>query len=171
MDRDAEAETFTANHNELEMKRSMNAVLATMFLSALGFTIFIPMLWFYYQDFSECLCSCTASPAPACTYCSFPNSTIIDTNGVCDCPQRDSCAFFLGYIVSGFPLGQFVFSPIFGWWGSKRNMREVLVFSLVVNAIGYVMFSVVTTGWLLLFARFVIGMGGANTAVLRTYVK
>ena len=50
-------------------------------------------------------------------------------------------------------------------------MREVLVFSLVVNAIGYVMFSVVTTGWLLLFARFVIGMGGANTAVLRTYVK
>ncbi len=85
--------------------------------------------------------------------------------------MRDSCAIFLGYIVSGFPLGQFVFSPIFGWWGSKRNMREVLIFSLIVNAVGYVMFSVVTTGWLLLFARFVIGMGGANTAVLRAYAS
>ena len=50
-------------------------------------------------------------------------------------------------------------------------MREVLLFSLVVNAIGYIMFSVVSTGWLLLFARFIIGMGGANTAVLRTYAS
>jgi ceroid-lipofuscinosis MFS transporter 7 len=170
-EQDFEAKTSAQQRDDVEMKRSMNAVLATMFLSALGFTIFIPMLWFYYQDFSECLCSCTTSPPPACTYCSFPNATAIETNGACDCPQRDSCAFFLGYIVSGFPLGQFVFSPIFGWWGSKRNMREVLVFSLVVNAIGYIMFSVVTSGWLLLFARFVIGMGGANTAVLRTYAS
>jgi ceroid-lipofuscinosis MFS transporter 7 len=167
----ASSSTTREGRDELEMKRSMNAVLATMFLSALGFTIFIPMLWFYYQNFSECLCSCSASPAPLCTYCPFPNATAPDTNGACDCPMRDSCAIFLGYIVSGFPLGQFVFSPIFGWWGSKRNMREVLIFSLIVNAVGYVMFSVVTTGWLLLFARFVIGMGGANTAVLRAYAS
>lgn len=172
-DRSFDAQESTAPHAELELKRSMNAVLATMFLSALGFTIFIPMLWFYYQDFSECLCSCAASPAPSCTYCtpSFPNATVPDTNGACDCPQRDHCAFFLGYIVSGFPLGQFVFSPVFGWWGARRSMREVLVFSLVVNAMGYVMFSVVSSGWMLLFARFVIGMGGANTAVLRTYAS
>ena len=170
-DADIKAMPSRDHRDELDMKRSMNSVLATMFLSALGFTIFIPMLWFYYQNFSECSCSCSITPTPLCTYCSFPNATAPDSNGACDCPQRDHCAFFLGYIVSGFPLGQFVFSPIFGWWGSKRNMKEVLIFSLVVNAVGYVMFSVVSTGWWLLVARFIIGMGGANTAVLRAYAS
>ncbi len=86
------------------------------------------------------------------------------------CPKRDSCNYFQGFIVAAFPLGQFISSPIFGWWSSKRPAKEVrrpppsltpqvLIVSLIITSGGYAMFSACHTGWLLLASRLIVGFG------------
>jgi hypothetical protein len=41
---------------EHSLKMSVRTVLATMFLSSMGFTICIPSLWLYFSHFEECRC-------------------------------------------------------------------------------------------------------------------
>ena len=47
----------------------------------------------------------------------------------------------VGWAVAINSLGTFLASPIFGAWGDKRTMKEVLLFSLILNVAGNVLYS------------------------------
>eukprot|EP01104_Vermistella_antarctica_P009175 TRINITY_DN2337_c1_g2_i1.p1 TRINITY_DN2337_c1_g2~~TRINITY_DN2337_c1_g2_i1.p1 ORF type:complete len:508 (-),score=119.42 TRINITY_DN2337_c1_g2_i1:112-1635(-) len=82
----------------------------------------------------------------------------------------------VGWAVAINSLGTFLASPIFGAWGDKRTMKEVLLFSLILNVAGNVLYS---TSYMLspygvyalLMARFIIGLAAANYAVASAYLS
>lgn len=69
---------------------------------------------------------------------------------------------FLGLAVSVNSAGSFLASPLFGWWADKRSTREVLLCTLVLMVIGNVMYSLAFNVWLLLAARFIVGIAAGK---------
>jgi ceroid-lipofuscinosis MFS transporter 7 len=74
----------------------------------------------------------------------------------------------MGFIVAANPLGQFIFSPIFGWWANKaHSIRTPFVVSLLV----FIIFSGVYSSldivehhvkYYMALARFFVGVSSAN---------
>lgn len=84
---------------------------------------------------------------------------------------------FMGYIVGANPLGQMLFSPLFGYWGNKRNsIRFPLLFSLFLFTISSSIYSSLEifpshAKWWMLGSRFLVGVSSANIAVCRSYLS
>lgn len=82
---------------------------------------------------------------------------------------------FYGWIVAVYSLGQFLGSPIFGYWSNHAPVRLTIVVSLAISAIGNTLYGFVgdipAHGWMMLISRFLVGFGAGNVAVCRAYAS
>lgn len=83
----------------------------------------------------------------------------------------------MGLIVAANPLGQMIFSPIFGWWGNKLGtIRLPLLISLGLFTIASGLYSSLelcqdNVKYWMLASRFLIGVSSANIALCRSYLS
>ncbi|XP_044739182.1 major facilitator superfamily domain-containing protein 8 [Chrysoperla carnea] len=84
---------------------------------------------------------------------------------------------FMGYIVGANPLGQMLFSPLFGWWSNRLgSIRLPLLVSLALFIIASGIYSTLEMfesyrKYWMLYARFLVGVSSANIAVCRSYLS
>lgn len=83
----------------------------------------------------------------------------------------------MGLIVAANPLGQMIFSPLFGWWSNKiKSIRFPLLASMAIFCISSALYSsldLVTQDvkYWMFAARFFVGVSSANIAVCRSYIS
>lgn len=76
----------------------------------------------------------------------------------------------IGIVISAYSFIQFIFNPIFGRISDKRGRKPVIIFCLLLNAIGYLLFSITDSFTLLLLSRIVAGIGGSSISVAQAYI-
>uniref|UniRef100_A0A7V3E7J4 MFS transporter n=1 Tax=Ignavibacterium album TaxID=591197 RepID=A0A7V3E7J4_9BACT len=76
----------------------------------------------------------------------------------------------IGIVISAYSFVQFIFNPIFGRISDKRGRKPVIVFCLLLNAAGYLMFSITDSYLLLLLSRIIAGIGGSSISVAQAYI-
>lgn len=76
----------------------------------------------------------------------------------------------IGIVISAYSFIQFIFNPIFGRISDKRGRKPVIIFCLLLNAIGYLLFSITDSFILLLLSRIVAGIGGSSISVAQAYI-
>ena len=76
----------------------------------------------------------------------------------------------IGIVISAYSFIQFIFNPIFGRISDKRGRKPVIIFCLLLNAIGYLLFSITNSFILLLLSRIVAGIGGSSISVAQAYI-
>lgn len=78
---------------------------------------------------------------------------------------------FLGWVVASYSVGQFVASPLFGFWSNFRSKtREPIIVSLVINVLANVLYMYLESIELkpkifLLVARVLIGFGAGKSVL------
>lgn len=78
----------------------------------------------------------------------------------------------MGAILAANPLGQFIFSPIFGWWANKASsIRTPFIISLIIFCLASAMYSCLdivenNVKYWMVFARFFVGVSSANIGEL-----
>lgn len=87
----------------------------------------------------------------------------------------------MGLIVAANPLGQMIFSPIFGWWSNKmKSIRLPLLASIAIFCLSSALYSTLDlfkdntlmgVKWWMFLARFFVGVSSANIAVCRSYLS
>ncbi|XP_055379060.1 major facilitator superfamily domain-containing protein 8 isoform X1 [Condylostylus longicornis] len=83
----------------------------------------------------------------------------------------------MGLVVGANPLGQMIFSPLFGWWGNRLNSIRVPMYcSLTLFTIASATYSSLEfiptyTKYWMLGSRFLVGVSSANVAVCRSYLS
>lgn len=83
----------------------------------------------------------------------------------------------MGLIVAANPLGQMIFSPIFGYWSNKLGtIRLPLLCSLALFTVASGIYSSLefrpdNVKYWMLASRFLIGVSSANIAVCRSYLS
>lgn len=83
----------------------------------------------------------------------------------------------MGFVVAANPLGQMLFSPLFGWWSNKiKSIRVPLLSSMAIFCISSAIYSSLDlfkddVKYWMFFARFFVGVSSANIAVCRSYVS
>ncbi|XP_067612996.1 major facilitator superfamily domain-containing protein 8 isoform X2 [Eurosta solidaginis] len=83
----------------------------------------------------------------------------------------------MGVIVAANPLGQMIFSPLFGWWSNKTaSIRLPLLCSLALFTFASGLYSSLemrpdNVKYWMLISRFLIGVSSANIAVCRSYLS
>jgi len=74
----------------------------------------------------------------------------------------------MGIIVAANPLGQFIFSPIFGWWANKASsIRTPFIVSMIIFCLASAMYSCLdivenNVKYWMVIARFFVGVSSAN---------
>ncbi|MGQ9799619.1 MAG: MFS transporter, partial [Ignavibacterium sp.] len=76
----------------------------------------------------------------------------------------------IGIVISAYSFIQFIFNPIFGRISDKRGRKPVIIFCLLLNAIGYLLFSITNSFIILLLSRIVAGIGGSSISVAQAYI-
>lgn len=76
----------------------------------------------------------------------------------------------IGIVISAYSFIQFIFNPVFGKISDKRGRKIVIVFCLLLNAIGYLLFSFTNSFLLLLLSRIIAGIGGSSISVAQAYI-
>lgn len=76
----------------------------------------------------------------------------------------------IGIVISAYSFIQFIFNPIFGRISDKRGRKPVIVICLLLNAVGYLLFSITNSYVLLLISRIVAGIGGSSISVAQAYI-
>ncbi|CAI5444080.1 unnamed protein product [Caenorhabditis angaria] len=85
-------------------------------------------------------------------------------------------ASFFGFITAAFSVGQGLASPAFGYWMNRaKSVRQPLVFGISVMILSNIIFCFVETfkekerRWVMMTARFFIGLGAGTVGVMRAY--
>jgi len=76
----------------------------------------------------------------------------------------------IGVSIAIYSLVQFIFNPILGKLSDKHGRKPVIVFCLLINALGYVIFAFTSSFIILLVSRIVAGVGGSSIAVAQAYI-
>ncbi|MDP4116088.1 MAG: MFS transporter [Bacteroidota bacterium] len=76
----------------------------------------------------------------------------------------------VGIAVAVYSLTQFLFNPIFGRLSDKYGRRSIIIYCLLLNALGYVIFAYTKNYYVLLLSRFVSGLGGSSIGVAQAYI-
>lgn len=83
----------------------------------------------------------------------------------------------MGLIVAANPLGQMIFSPLFGWWSNKiHSIRIPMICSLTLFTVASAIYSSLelipdNVKYWMWASRFLIGVSSSNTAVCRSYLS
>lgn len=82
---------------------------------------------------------------------------------------------FYGWIVAFYSVGQFLGSPVFGYWSNHAPARHSIIVSLFISAIGNTLYGFVgflpKPGWMMLLSRWLVGFGAGNVSVCRAYAS
>jgi MFS family permease len=73
-------------------------------------------------------------------------------------------ALAVGVLSAAFALSQFVATPVLGAMSDRLGRRPVLIFSLIGSAIGYGVLGLAGALWVMIVARVVDGVTGANVS-------
>ncbi|KAH7711291.1 Protein F27D9.2 [Aphelenchoides avenae] len=78
---------------------------------------------------------------------------------------------FYGYVVASYSLGQMISSPLFGYLGSRtRHSKSVVNVGMGITILGNLLYVWPLFGrYSLLLSRFLVGFGGGNLCLLRSY--
>src|SRR5215467_13058566 len=76
----------------------------------------------------------------------------------------------VGGIFSSFFVAQLISAPLWGRVSDHYGRRPALLIGLGSLGIGYAIFGIANSMWLLLLCRVVQGLGGGTTGVLQAYV-
>jgi len=76
----------------------------------------------------------------------------------------------VGWAVAANSAGQFLSSPLLGYWGDKVTIKQVLVITLIMAVGGNLIYATSKFYWTLLIARFIIGLAGGNSAAANSYL-
>ncbi|KAG5684703.1 hypothetical protein PVAND_013917 [Polypedilum vanderplanki] len=91
--------------------------------------------------------------------------------------DRDAGKVFMGWIVAANPLGQFIFSPVFGWWANKsKSIRTPFIVSMIIFCVASAVYSCLdivenNVKYWMLVCRFFVGVSSANIVICRSYVS
>jgi len=83
----------------------------------------------------------------------------------------------MGFIVAANPIGQMIFSPLFGWWSNKlTSIRTPLIISMGIFSLSSALYSSLemipsNAKYWMFAARFFVGVSSANIAVCRSYIS
>lgn len=67
----------------------------------------------------------------------------------------------LGFLIAGFALAQFLFSPVAGELSDRHGRKLFIVFGLFIYGLSQIFFGLATEVWMLFAARFISGFGAA----------
>lgn len=67
----------------------------------------------------------------------------------------------LGFLVAGFALAQFLFSPIAGDLSDRHGRKMFIICGLIVYGSAQILFGLASEVWILFLARFLSGTGAA----------
>lgn len=76
----------------------------------------------------------------------------------------------IGIVLASYSLVQFIFNPIFGGLSDKFGRRKIILYTLLINALGYVIFAFSHSLLMLLISRVVAGIGGSSIGVAQAYI-
>jgi len=76
----------------------------------------------------------------------------------------------LGLIIASYSLVQSVFSPVLGRLSDRFGRKPVILASIAASTVGYLIFALSDSLFLLFLSRVIAGMGGANLSVAQAYV-
>lgn len=77
----------------------------------------------------------------------------------------------VGLILTAYSLAQFIFLPVLGRLSDRYGRRPVILWSLVIEAVSLALSALAGTFALLLFARFIGGLGSANLGSAQAVVS
>lgn len=78
--------------------------------------------------------------------------------------------FYIGIVIAIYSLTQFLFNPLVGKISDKYGRRPVILWTLLLNGIGYLIFSFTNDYLTLLISRIIAGIGGSNIGVAQAYI-
>lgn len=76
----------------------------------------------------------------------------------------------IGIAIAIYSLVQMLFNPILGKYSDKHGRKPVIVVCLLVNALGYLVFSFTHSYLMLIISRVIAGIGGSSIAVAQAYI-
>lgn len=76
----------------------------------------------------------------------------------------------IGIVVAVYSLTQFLFNPVFGSLSDRFGRRRIILFSLLLNAAGYILFAFTHSFLMLIAARVISGIGGSSIGVAQAYI-
>ena len=90
--------------------------------------------------------------------------------------NQDTTDLFYSFVISVYPLGIFLSSPLLGAWFNRNSTRQPIVFILVLVTISSVIYAYCNllqdklAIWVVLITRFLMGVGSGSRAVITAYV-
>ena len=66
---------------------------------------------------------------------------------------------FWGLLVAAYSVGQFISSPLAGFWFNRRGAREPILWSLVLLVFSNLLYALAWNPWILLWSRVIVGLG------------
>lgn len=78
--------------------------------------------------------------------------------------------FAVGIALAIYSLVQFIFNPFLGSLSDRYGRRRIILYTLLINAVGYVIFAYTTSFIMLLVARVIAGIGGSSIGVAQAYI-
>src|SRR5579862_3234797 len=78
--------------------------------------------------------------------------------------------FVLGLTIACYSFAQFIVSPILGRWSDTVGRRRILLVTTVLSTLSYIIYAHASVLWIMVAARLLNGMGGANIGVAYAYV-
>jgi MFS transporter, DHA1 family, tetracycline resistance protein len=76
----------------------------------------------------------------------------------------------IGIAIAIYSFVQFLFNPVLGKLSDKYGRKPVIVVCLLLNAIGYIVFSFTHSYLLLVTSRVIAGIGGSSIGVAQAYI-
>jgi MFS family permease len=77
----------------------------------------------------------------------------------------------IGIIIATYSFVQFLFNPFFGALSDKFGRRKIILFTLLINASGYIVFALFQSFPMLLVSRVIAGIGGSSLGVAQAYIS
>jgi len=76
----------------------------------------------------------------------------------------------IGIAIAVYSATQFFFNPVFGGLSDRYGRRNIILYCLLLNASGYIIFAFTHSYLLLILSRVVGGIGGSSIGVAQAYI-
>jgi MFS transporter, DHA1 family, tetracycline resistance protein len=76
----------------------------------------------------------------------------------------------VGFLVASYAAMQFIGAPLLGGLSDRYGRRPVLILSIIGTAVGFLIFGLATSLWVLFASRMLDGLTGGNISVARAYI-
>eukprot|EP00160_Parvularia_atlantis_P010144 Unigene1995_Nuclearia_a/m.6209 Unigene1995_Nuclearia_a/g.6209 ORF Unigene1995_Nuclearia_a/g.6209 Unigene1995_Nuclearia_a/m.6209 type:complete len:544 (+) Unigene1995_Nuclearia_a:54-1685(+) len=129
--------------------RSIFVSIFTMFLGGVMFSITLPSMVFFYDILDDKVYQEAVQGE--------------------DSPELEGLGLYT-LVVAAFSVGQAVMSPPMGWWYNRAGGKWPYIVGLMFLTIGSVMYSMSINIYMLMVARFIVGLGAGTAVVARAHV-